>query len=149
MAVSVSLSIRGLLVGGLVGAVLRPVVLYWHIGPEGVAGDGTASVLGISAIIGFLSGGAAGLIGKPVWSAVTGAVLGAAAYFVTFIPLAFCLCLGGLEQAQATGEPPVWWIMAGVGAVAGLAGGAAEALGETRARRSSSQSAAPSTSDEP
>lgn len=136
MAVKVSLSVRGLLVGGLVGAALRPLMLYWHIGTAGVVGDGTASVLGISAIIGFLAGGAAGLIGRPLWSALAGAVCFAAAYFVTLIPLAFCLCLGGLERSQAVGEPPAWWMMAVVGAIAGLAGGAAEKLGEVRMRPS-------------
>lgn len=127
MAVKVSLSVLGLLVGGVVGAALRPLVLYYHIG-TGVAGNGTASVLGISAIIGFLAGGAAGLIGKPLWSALAGAVFFAAAYLATLIPLAFCLCLGGLERAQAVGEPPAWWMMAVAGAIAGLAGGAAELL---------------------
>ena len=134
MAVKVALSVRGLLVGGLVGAALRPLVLYYHIGSEAVVGDGTASVLGISAIIGFMAGGTAGLIGKPLWSTLAGAVLFAAAYFVTLIPLAFCLCLGGLERSQAVGEPPAWWMMAGVGAIAGLAGGAAEFFGEARLR---------------
>jgi hypothetical protein len=131
MAVQVSVSTRGILAGGIVGAILRPLALHLQIGEE-FAGESTQMLLVISSMIGFVAGGAAGAIGRPVWSALTGAVLAGAAYFFTIVPLTFCLCLGSLERSQAGDEPPVWWLMAATGALAGLAGGVAEIAGRPR-----------------
>jgi hypothetical protein len=149
VAVQVSVSIRGILAGGIVGAVLRPLALYSQIGLES-AGESTKSLLLISSFIGFLVGATAGAVGRPLWSALIGAIFATLAYYFTIIPLAFCLCLGTLERQQAGDEPPVWWLMAATGLVAGAAGGVAELLGRQRVstspRNEDSSSATPPAS---
>jgi ABC-type branched-subunit amino acid transport system permease subunit len=128
MAVKVSVSPLGAAVGAFLGAIARPLVVYAYIHDQLGPNDGLTSILGISAIIGLSVGGLGGLFGKPLISAVVGGALGVAAYYVTFIPLAFCLCLTGLEQRQGGGDPPPWWAMMLTGAVPAVIGAAAEML---------------------
>jgi hypothetical protein len=128
MAVKISVSPLGAAVGAFLGAIARPLVVYAYIHGQPGAGEGMTSILGISAVIGLCVGGLGGLIGRSLISAVIGGALGVAAYYVTFIPLAFCLCLSGLEEGQAGGDPPPWWAMMLTGAIPALIGAAAEML---------------------
>lgn len=128
MAVKVSVSPLGAAVGAFLGALARPLVVYAFIHGQPGAGEGMTSILGISAMIGLCVGGVGGLIGRPLISALVGGALAVAAYYITFIPLAFCLCLSGLEQGQAGGDPPPWWAMMLAGAIPAAIGAAAELL---------------------
>lgn len=132
MAVKVSVSPIGAICGGITGAVLRPALIVPQLWPQ-LDGDQRHFVLMVSVSIGFAVGALAGLVGKPLISAVVGACLALIAYSITILPLAACFCLMMLEQGES-GDPPHWALVALTGALAGAAGGLAETLSQRRGR---------------
>jgi hypothetical protein len=108
---------RGAWVGGLVGAVSRPLVVYisWFAGATldlgggpGVNNGVTALVVALfAAVIGFLIGALAGWIGaafaKPMVGSVIGALVGAALAIVSSYFTSICLCIATMEVHHQEG----------------------------------------------
>ncbi len=126
MAVRVSVSPLGALVGAVVGAIVRPAAVYLQIGDH-LPADAHVIYAG-SAVIGLIVGALSGLVGKPLWGAAAGGILAVLMYFFSVIPLAFCLCLDAWGHQRGGPNPPSWWLIACTGVVAGGSGGLAEWL---------------------
>ena len=126
MAVKVSVSPTGAGFGGLVGAIIRPAILVPPLWQH-LDGEQRLFVLMVSVGIGFAIGALAGLIGKPVISALVGGALAITAYFVTIWPMMACMCFLIVERG-VTEEPPHYGWVGLTGVLSGAAGGLAEYL---------------------
>lgn len=128
-AAGVSPSLVGAMVGGVVGAVVRPTAVFLAIGeplPEVYIG---------SSVIGLFVGALSGLTLRPLAGAVLGSVLAVVLYRFSIIPLALFMCLAGRQSGQ---HPPSWWLIALTGAISGGIGGFAGL--NTSRKRTDSQS---------
>ncbi|HXU90205.1 MAG TPA: hypothetical protein VFQ62_15230 [Methylomirabilota bacterium] len=108
-------SARGVVVGAGVGAVGRAAVLALHLADLDA---GAAPLLLLAAAIGAAIGAVAGLMGRPLAGALVGATLTAVVFALT-LPVAYLFTLIG------AGSVPSLVATVGMGAVSGLAGGAA------------------------
>lgn len=126
LADSVSLSPVGAIVGGVVGAVVRPTAVYFAVGEQ------LQEVYVGSAVIGLFVGVLSGLAGRPLAGAVLGSVLAAVMYCFSVIPLLIFMCLASKQWGQ---DPPAWWLIAFTGAVAGGSGGLAGRISDSKRAR--------------
>src|SRR5262245_30188459 len=98
----VEFSGTGALVGGAVGAIARASVSYFYLGQflDRHAKD-VPNIVPVSLAVGFFVGLIAGAIGRFGLGAIVGAILGAGAYYLTMIPMAFCFCLVTFNREPA------------------------------------------------
>ena len=124
----------GALVGGLVGVVGRPAVIYGcYFAGSPMDGEMLSQILLTSCVIGFVVGAVAGLIGRIILGAVVGALLAALFFAVTYIPLLFLFCIGTWERGKPAqhADTEHFTVIAGilvtlVGVLSGVIGGLIE-----------------------
>ena len=127
MAVQITVSPVGAVVGAIAGAAIRPAILFACIGGP-LKPEDQQLVLTISAGIGFCVGGLSGMAGHPLLSAFIGTALAFISYSVTVLPLMFCLCLSSGELKQGGDGLTSIAVMALSGTLSGAVGGLAELL---------------------
>ncbi|MBS0263076.1 MAG: hypothetical protein JSS02_14120 [Planctomycetes bacterium] len=126
MAKRMTLTPLGALVGGLLGAVIRPLTVYLYAGHV-LSGSESNVILGISAGLGFLVGMISGAFTRPVIGVTLGGLGAITTYGVTVVPLTFCFCLTSLNHGFQ-GDPPPLWLITLTGMICGCCGGLVELL---------------------
>jgi hypothetical protein len=109
-------SVRGVLVGAAVGGIGRGLLVALHL-PQ--LNDATFSVVLVGAAIGAGIGGLAGLVGRVGLGAIVGAGLALLVFAITW-PVLVLFELMGVGTTSSI-------VAVAIGAVSGLAGGAAAA----------------------